>query len=342
MNLFQYVLPAAEELVILDPVDRIADIAHSCHLISPKDHASNVAFVKDLCAEGHMGMLEHGFLHFRFPLRDFRHLLSLSKETHGIEVGYEYSKHFSFATDAFDAYLTVSLRLLSDALASIWRTEHLSEKEEIFFGAIEGQSYKFLLIHMVDHLPREAKEVVLARFSQGDEIEGYLQTNDPSLSPLFSLLKEEEIRALPKSIRTSQQHLVYRLTTDRGTTHELVRHRGCSFAQESTRRCDYSSKRLGKILTILKPHDYELRSSCYDEAFENSARSYFSLLAKGALPEEARAVLPNSLKASLTVTASLGQWEDVFRQRLAPDAHPSAKTVVNLVKEDMAQKGYLS
>jgi len=124
-----------------------------------------------------------------------------------------------------------------------------------------------------------------------------------------------------------------RIVCDRGVTHELVRHRLCSFSQESTRYANYSKKKFGSEITVIHPYffDPEERSYHYlawKDAMRNAELAYMDLLRWGAKPEEARSVLPNSLATSIIVTANLREWRHIFKLRLSPKAHPQIREVL--------------
>lgn len=133
----------------------------------------------------------------------------------------------------------------------------------------------------------------------------------------------------------------YQLITDRGVSHEIVRHRECSFAQESTRYCNYTKEKFSSTLTFIKPLGYEKMKETYDTCLQTITDSYFALVSQGAKPEEARSILPNCLKTSIMVTCSLKEWKHIFGLRLSPFAHPDIRTVMALVRDDMTKKGYL-
>jgi len=109
---------------------------------------------------------------------------------------------------------------------------------------------------------------------------------------------------------------------DRGVSHELVRHRPCSFAQESTRYVNYA----GKEMEFIEPTGFEgwdaeaQRIMTY--SFEKDEAMYEELIARGFKPQQARAVLPNALKTEVVVTADLQEWQHIFKLRCAPSAHP--------------------
>ncbi len=105
---------------------------------------------------------------------------------------------------------------------------------------------------------------------------------------------------------------------DRGVSHEIVRHRPASFAQESTRYCNYSKNKFGSEITVIKPLFFDENTTRY-EMWEHSClvaeREYFALLNDGALPQEARDVLPNSLKTEIVVTATENEWQHIINLR---------------------------
>ena len=105
---------------------------------------------------------------------------------------------------------------------------------------------------------------------------------------------------------------------DRGVSHEIVRHRVASYAQESTRYCNYSKDKFGNELTFISPCFWSRCSREYEEwyAAMNSAEDiYFELIDWGVTPEQARTVLPNSIKTEVVMTANLREWRHFFKLR---------------------------
>lgn len=126
---------------------------------------------------------------------------------------------------------------------------------------------------------------------------------------------------------------------DRGVSHEIVRHRLASFAQESTRYCNYAGDKFGKEITVIKPpfwaetteeyHTWKTSCGCAETA-------YLRLLELGASPQEARSVLPNSLKTEIVITMNIREWRHFFKLRVigttgAP--HPQMRQVANIAFE---------
>lgn len=118
--------------------------------------------------------------------------------------------------------------------------------------------------------------------------------------------------------------------TDRGITHEIVRHRVGSYSQESTRYCNYSNDKFGSEITVIDPFFYRNRPAEYalwKKACEEAEENYFQLLKAGSTPQEARAVLPNSLKTEIVVTYNLREWRHFLKLRCAKGAHPQVKEI---------------
>ena len=131
--------------------------------------------------------------------------------------------------------------------------------------------------------------------------------------------------------------LSVRFVVDRGVSHEIVRHRLFSFAQESTRYCNYSKDKFGKELTFIKPcfwHTDDKRYVWWSQLCDQAEAHYFALLLQGATPQEARTVLPNSLKTELIVTGNYREWRHFFKLRTEEAAHPQMREIaVPLLKE---------
>ena len=144
-----------------------------------------------------------------------------------------------------------------------------------------------------------------------------------------------------------------KIICDRGVTHEIVRHRLASYSQESTRYCNYSADKFGSEITVIKPCFWEEGSREYavwKESMEMIEKNYMALLEAGAKPEEARSILPNSLKTEIVVTMNLREWRHFFRLRTEGRAHPQMREIackmlaefqkkIPVVFEDIAAEG---
>lgn len=121
-----------------------------------------------------------------------------------------------------------------------------------------------------------------------------------------------------------------KIICDRGVSHELVRHRIASYSQESTRYCNYYKDKFGKELTLIKPVFWDEDSeefSIWLNTMKNIEKAYFSLIEAGAKPQEARSILPNSLKTEIIVTMNLREWRHFFKLRTSERAHPQMREI---------------
>ena len=123
---------------------------------------------------------------------------------------------------------------------------------------------------------------------------------------------------------------------DRGVSHELVRHRLASYCQESTRYCNYSNEKFGRAITVIEPSYLRDDPDAYmvwQSACNLAESAYFTLLDLGRTPQEARAVLPNSLKTEVLMTANIREWRHFLKLRCSPAAHPQMREVALLALE---------
>ena len=128
---------------------------------------------------------------------------------------------------------------------------------------------------------------------------------------------------------------------DRGVSHEIVRHRLASYCQESTRYCNYSNFQFNSEITVIEPCFLVRGTKPYDrwkEACSDAEDAYFDLLEYGCSPQEARAVLPNSLKTEVVMTANIREWRHFLTLRCNPAAHPQMREVATQVLEEAYQK----
>lgn len=125
--------------------------------------------------------------------------------------------------------------------------------------------------------------------------------------------------------------ITVRFICDRGITHELVRHRLASYSQESTRYANYSRDKFGHEITVIKPLFWPESSPEYLEwfrAMEQAEKAYMQLIKLGTSPEQARTVLPNSLKTEIVMTCNIREWRHVLNLRCSPAAHPQMRQIM--------------
>ena len=144
------------------------------------------------------------------------------------------------------------------------------------------------------------------------------------------------------------ESVTVKVICDRGVTHEIVRHRVASYSQESTRYCNYSKDKFQNQISVIDlstGFSYDLddladsrKYQIWRDAMEASERYYFQMLEAGASPQEARSVLPNSLKTELVMTMNLREWRHFFRLRIDGGAHPQMRELAMLILEVFKEK----
>lgn len=163
-----------------------------------------------------------------------------------------------------------------------------------------------------------------------------------------------------------ERRVTVHFVCDRGVSHEFVRHRVMSFAQESTRYCNYSKDKFGNELTFIIPSWCSNRDEAHivpdkydvdwnDELIEDfgneqgrlyiglalAENAYLDLLKIGWTPQQARAVLPNSLKTELVMTGFVSDWEHFFELRCDSAAHPQARELAIPLREEFIKRNYI-
>jgi Predicted alternative thymidylate synthase len=143
----------------------------------------------------------------------------------------------------------------------------------------------------------------------------------------------DDLQYLCEPTKYHEKRITVRFTCDRGISHEFVRHRVFSFAQESTRYCNYSKDKFNNELMFIIPSwwniiDTEIKEKFIDD-LECSEKEYLSLLGLGLKPQQARQILPNALKTELVMTGTISQWKEFFKLRCDKAAHPDAQYLAN-------------
>lgn len=193
----------------------------------------------------------------------------------------------------------------------------------------------------------------------------YITTN---LRVLVENNLKELLRYQVEPTEHHEKRITAKFICDRGVSHEFVRHRVFSFAQESTRYCDYSKDKFGNDITYIIPswldlpegkysnwdNDWcdvsELKllypevdnlsdpANCFLQSIKNAEYYYFMLINRGWKPQQARQVLPNATKTELVMTGFESDWEHFFELRCSGAAHPDAKKLADELKSLMNVK----
>ena len=144
--------------------------------------------------------------------------------------------------------------------------------------------------------------------------------------------------------------LSVKFVVDRGISHELVRHRLFSFAQESQRFCAYNKDKFSNEITFIEPIFYQATEEHFKDAAlidryeewagacQEAEKSYFRLLKMGASAQEARNVLPNSTKTEIVVTGNYREWRNFFKLRVDKAAHPQMREVTRPLLAELQRR----
>lgn len=178
--------------------------------------------------------------------------------------------------------------------------------------------------------------------------EGNIAEDGESAKKFVKMLIEHDHTAMIEHSSLSVKFMV-----DRGISHELVRHRIASFAQESTRYVNYSKEKFGNQINVInikdgidldakmKNLDAETIGVILSEwysAMEDAEKHYMRMIELGATPQIARSVLPNSTKTEITITANYREWRNIFKLRTPHTAHPQIREVMIPLLEELKLK----
>ena len=294
----------------VSPYEFVEKVGRTCYKSEDKiTDGSAKKFVHNLIERGHWAMLEH--------------------ETLYIETTYDFMSNLlaTFVTvpDVF-RFLNITCHCLVSVISGSFRA---------FYDLLEN------------HPDRVLNPLRVLLSNNYPEVFGEYPDADKEslwLGCVREITRDYFIRHYGDVKDTISHHLTHtvRFVCDRGVSHELVRHRVASFAQESTRYCNYSKDKFGNEITVIRPCFYgkdsaelgEWEVSCRQSEYE-----YFNLLSNGSSPQEARSVLPNSLKTEIMITATEEEWQHIINLRYigttgAP--HPQMKQVMAMVIDDLS------
>lgn len=300
------VAPGFMELYNNNPQKHIEDIARTCYkstdLITEDSHKK---FIKNLYEKKHWAMLEHYIFIYQSNTCFFE-TLSEQKFVHCTRTVIEVPHEDGGCRQKVRNVISFSARSLLDLLEKY-------KDEPYARGRIIELCEQVVADYDCDEL-------------FGNKFKKVLRTDWVKIDDVKILTPEEQWEHGWHSIK---------FICDRGVSHEIVRHRDASFAQESTRYCNYSKDKFGNEITVINPIMFDAESELgtterqkyqfWKEAIETTERMYFYLLDLGATAQEARSVLPNSLKTEIIMTARNYEWCHFLELRCDKAAHPQMR-----------------
>lgn len=300
------VKPEARRIVGRSPLEVIELAARNCYKSEDKiDKGTDVKMFNFLLGKNHTAMLEHGAMIFESPTK--------------------YSKSMGIILKAILAnrYITIS--------------ENKERKMYRFSGNIRA----LLNLHILEVSRCVADGLGLDITTLAPEDKPKTNISSRDFQDMFYPIRFSDLATLGTfEERMMHGRMTLKLTCDRGITHELVRHRVFSFAQSSTRYCNYSTGKFGSEITVVKPFFFDglndsnaMRWKLWEKSCEDAEQSYMALLKAGATPQEARSVLPNSLMSEIIMTGRFSDWVHFFDLRYfghdgAP--HPQMKELTTI------------
>lgn len=290
------------------PMRHIEAIGRTCYKSGDRiTDESAPRFIKMLVNNGHLAMVEHFIFIAKIPFAEYKVLQGINP------------KFINFSYLENGPIISYSARSILDLLAlSI---------EEVGLSA-----YKIL---------DEIIEATAMQYSCPELFnleEGHIYSFKPDIDFISN---ENALNYFSDKEKYAHCWFSVRFICDRGVSHELVRHRVMSFAQESTRYCDYTDSKFDGELTFIEPHFYERRPDerfRWANAIAVSEDTYNMLIAMDSTPQEARTVLPNSLKTEVCVTGRLTDWYHFFSLRADAPAHPSMRQLATPLLRECKSK----
>lgn len=313
------------------PYQFIERIGRTCYKSEDKiTEDSAVKFVKGLVSRGHTAMIEHFWVHLSYS-GDYRILYDKIEDfvTNDLNDLGDYSTFFRFMQVTNDiksktVLLSCPIRVFTELSNRKLVQDNIPLLIREMFHAVQKEYFDFF------------NET--ATFFREDRV----------LTNQFVVWNESDFIFMMKEAGLPEQEIMkhnthtFNFICNRGVSHELVRHRPCSFAQESTRYCNYSKDKFGKEITVIEPlwlsGKNVLEWEDWERAIRTSEMQYFKLLDKGWSPQEARGVLPNDLKTEVVVTANETEWQHIVNLRskqTTGKAHPQMVEVMTPVYEEL-------
>ena len=294
-----------------NPQQFIEKIARTCYKSEDKiTKDSNRKFIKAIYDRGHWAMLEH----YIFIYKASDRLTKILKNLH--------TKFITIIETSVGTYIAFSARGLLDL------EKNLEEKADAFLGVVKFEHT--VVSNLIEYLIRTVIKDYdcYELFGRDRDNPNFKDIGHPEHIYYLEKASGDEIN---KYCKCHLEWVTVRFTVSRAITHELVRHRLCSFAQESQRYVGYNKDKFGGEISVIKPCFLVENSPTYNlwrEAQENAEKAYMDLINEGAKAQEAREVLTNSTKAEIIVTAPFDQWERMFLLRCDTPAHPCMREIM--------------
>ena len=299
--LVYFVEPSAEFVGETNPYKKLELITRCCYKSTDKiTEDSCYAFIEGLIKRKHFAMFEHITMSVELCESEYKHLLELSNTYFSKSAPtknlWRYVK-FIKDTDTGRMFVTGSIRAFN-----------------------ESPIYPYISSHILNYIGELFAYTKLNKYS-------------PQKFPSYGkFVTKSDLSEMPIGLRNQLTYHTAHFITDRGITHEIVRHRNCGFAQESTRYVNYNKSGISFIIPSGITDSTSL--DIYSKALSTCAESYITMIDNGVKPQSARSILPNCVKSEIYVTTSSAEWEHIFNLRLfgtTGNPHPDMKKLMALL-----------
>ena len=301
-------------------IAHIEKCGRTCYKSEPSsDPASGVAFARRLIAAQHEAMLEHGTIILKLGIRNEKWLWNVIE---------------GMAVEGIQVYIHNTqgpAGVLYSGNIRAWRST-------MHFSVSRGYVIPMAFADMMRKYAPLFDDVLGA--------EGFRE-----MPQNIDRAGAELVDLNPADLNTTLEERVHhrmsvRFIVPRGVSHELVRHRPASFAQESTRYCNYSKEKFGTEITVIQPPFYLPGTDAYDywtQAMTCAENTYFKLLDFGCSPQQARGVLPLDLKTEVIMTANVDEWIHFLNLRCkgtTGSPHPQMREVARMAANELARDSH--
>lgn len=296
------------ELIVNDgnSMEFIERIGRTCYKSTDKiTEGSAKTFVQGLIKRQHHAMLEHEVIYVKAKMYSVyencvKFINQSSKSSTGnsyINVG-DYNK-IENSSYIISGNMRAFIELINERVRNYQAYRRISTSDFLCFKIIKQYP---------DFFDKETINLAESNYVENNSLESFFEI----------VSRKDLIDKAPDD--TLFQHLTHTIlfTCDRGVSHELVRHRPCSFAQESTRYCNYSMDKYDNNITVIEPFFFVDNPKLYDSWYQGclaSEKAYLDLIENGASAQQARSVLPNSLKTEIIVTTTEKEWQHIINLR---------------------------
>lgn len=306
----------------------IEKVGRTCYKSEDKiTDDSATKFVASLVKSGHHAMIEFGFVRLIITDSEFSEWFEENHSPYIRQIG-------DFVIGSFRAFYDWYDELLKGVWAPLSNIKMFS-----------------IIMKLLKVLSDTYPEVFKSLFEDIQKHYNVPESNEPYLFRICVNEKEfidtaDDTGMFPHLMMKIVPHTML-FTTDRGVTHELARHRPCSFAMESTRYCNYGKDKFGGELTVIAPcfantgdtGSIRARNLIWELGMEEAEKNYLRLLQFGATPEQARDVLPHAVKADIWMCAFEDEWQHILDLRYhekTGKAHPKMKELMGIAYPQLA------